>query len=64
MSCHACTHGPVPCGHPLVMPFEGEPPSQLGSRIADWLADNVRPQEGGATVTEGARGCPGAEARR
>ena len=64
MNCHACTHGPVPCGHPLVMPFEGEPPSQLGSRIADWLADNVVPAKGRAKVRREARGCLGMEEKR
>lgn len=60
MTCPTCTHGPTPCNHPLVAPFEGEPPSEQGAAVVAWCADNVRahPKTNRVQIRSG-RQCPG-----
>lgn len=60
MNCPTCEHGVTRCLHPLVAPFDGEPPSRLGSAIVDWRADHVRPASKDASAPRrGAPPCPG-----
>lgn len=60
MRCRHCPHGPRACNHPKVQPFEGEPPSRLGSAIVDWWIDHPQHAQG-RTPGEPSRPCPGAQ---
>lgn len=65
MTCPTCTFGGSCCTHPLVAPFDGEPPTRLGSAVVDWRADHVRPVSKDASASRrGAPPCPGFSGRR
>ena len=60
MSCPGCTYAPR-CGHPLVAPFEGDPPGEMGAAIVSWCAAAivVLPCGEKSGPREDAPACPG-----
>lgn len=62
MTCRTCTHGKIArCGHPMVAPFAGEPPTEIGSAILDWCAAAivVLPDGKRSGARKDAPPCPG-----
>lgn len=48
LNCNTCKHGKIArCGHPLVAPFSGEPPTEIGSKIVEWCGAAIVVLQGG-----------------